>query len=205
MASPSRLLLVEGQDDLHVIRHIRERHGSIPSFCISSKDGIDELLPVIPAEALVSGRKALGVLVDANCDVAARWNAISHNLRKGIPNINFPASPNPSGTVIDIDGMPRIGIWLMPDNQSEGELEDFVTQMIPIEDSVWPLAQGYIDTIPAHDRKFTDKKTSRAKIHAWLAAREDPRQMGLAIKARDLDTDGELCCKFIDWLNKLFL
>ena len=100
--------------------------------------------------------------------------------------------------------MPRVGVWLMPDNQSPGELEDFVAQMIPDGDPVWPLSQDYIDGIPVSDRKFAHGKTLRAKIHAWLAAREDPRQMGLAIRARDLDIGGDLCTRFTAWLDMLF-
>ena len=101
--------------------------------------------------------------------------------------------------------MPRIGIWLMPDNQSPGELEDFVAQMIPGSDPVWPLSQDYIDGIPVRNRKFTHSKTLRAKIYSWLASREDPRQMGLAIRALDLDIDGDLCTRFSNWLNRLFV
>ena len=92
----------------------------------------------------------------------------------------------------------------MPDNQSPGELEDFVAQMIPGGDPVWPLSQNYIEGIPAGDRKFASGKTLRAKIHAWLAAREDPRQMGLAIRTRDLDINGAVCTRFTNWLTRLF-
>ena len=202
MESPSRLLIVEGQDDEHVVRHICERHGSIPSFDISSKGNIDQLLDSIELESMVSGRQVLGILVDANANVGARWNAVEHRLRNVNINISIPSSPDSTGIIID--GVPRIGIWLMPDNESEGELEDFVMQMIPPNDPVWPRAQRYIDSIPAYERKFTEKKTSRAKVHAWLAARREPRKMGVAIRAQDLEIDGTLCCKFIEWLNKLF-
>ena len=76
--------------------------------------------------------------------------------------------------------------------------------MIPAEDPVWPRAQGYIDGIPKEDRKFTEKKTQRAKLHAWLATREDPRFMGAAIGAYDLEVDGNLSTTFADWLRQLF-
>ena len=92
----------------------------------------------------------------------------------------------------------------MPDNESGGELEDFVALMIPSEDPVWPRSNTYIDAIPTHDRKFGATKTTRAKVHSWLATRDDPRQMGLAIRTRDLDVDGELCERFAGWLRRLF-
>ena len=92
----------------------------------------------------------------------------------------------------------------MPDNESLGELENFISEMIPDNDPVWPLSEDYIDRIPEADRKFTEKKILRAKIHAWLATREDPRQMGAAIRARDLHTDGTLSTAFANWLRQLF-
>ena len=92
----------------------------------------------------------------------------------------------------------------MPDNESGGELEDFVALMIPPEDPVWPRSNTYIDAIPTHDRKFSEHKTTRAKVYSWLATREDPRQMGLAIRTRDLAVDGELCERFAGWLRRLF-
>ena len=148
----------------------------------------------------VSGRQAVGILVDANDDVTGRWNAIQNRLRRA--DIEPPPSPNPDGTIIQTK--PRIGIWLMPDNTSAGELEDFVTKMIPTEDPVWPLSLSYIEGIPEADRKFSEKKKLRAQLYAWLAAREDPRRMGLAIRARDLKVDGDLSKKFVAWLNELF-
>ena len=92
----------------------------------------------------------------------------------------------------------------MPDNVSPGELEGFVSQMIPSTDRVWPLSQRYVDQIPHTERKFTETKTLRAKIHVWLATREDPRQMGLAIGAGDLQVNNLLSQRFLTWLARLF-
>ena len=117
--------------------------------------------------------------------------------------VHIPNSPEASGTVIaGGDGKPRIGVWMMPDNGSTGELEDFVVQMIPLGDQVWPLSQRYIAEIP--EPAFSPTKTLRAQLYAWLAARKDPRHMSLAIQARDLHVDGELCQRFVAWLAKLF-
>lgn len=87
---------------------------------------------------------------------------------------------------------------------STGELEDFVMQMIPEGDPVWPLATRYIGEIPKADRKFQENKTRRAELYAWLAARENPKQMGSAIGSYDLNVDGIRCKNFLDWLKILF-
>ena len=167
------------------------------------KGGVDEVLASIQSEVRAPDRQAVGIMVDADDNPSARWDAVANQLRS--LDIHASAAPNPDGTIIvGTDEMPRVGIWLMPDNFLPGELEDFVVQMIPDGDPVWPRSETYIDDIPPVDRKFAVGKTPRAKLHAWLAAREDPRQMGLAVRARDMEIDGALCRKFVAWLTKLF-
>ena len=201
--SSGNLLIVEGVDDKYVAIQIAIRLGSIPRFDVFERGPVEDLLRSIPFDVRTPGYDTIGFLLDADDNPANRWDAVSNQLRSA--GIDAPSTPNPNGTIIcATDDIPRIGIWLMPDNQSSGELEDFVAQMIPDNDPVWPLSQGYIDRIPAGDRKFVSGKVLRAKIHAWLAAREDPRQMGLAIRARDLDTSGPLCTRFTGWLDRLF-
>ena len=174
----------------------------MPDFRVIDKGGIDQLLPSIPLEIRAEGRVAVGILVDANDDLRSRWQAVTDRLRPA--GIQPPTSPSPGGTVIDVDGKPRVGVWLMPDNESPGELEDFFARMIPPGDPVWPLSEAYIDDIPEESRRFAQGKILRAKVHAWLAARERPRPMGSAIDAGDLDTNAANGLKFQAWLRDLF-
>ena len=201
------LLVVEGQDDLHVIRHLAEHSDPSLTFGIRDYEGIENVLASMNGHIDTSGRPAVGFVVDSDRDVSRTWRRIRGEFLNTIRAIPLPDNPEPNGTIIAGDpltGDPRIGVWLMPDNTTEGELENFVADMIPTGDSVWPLAQQYIDGIPPMDRKFADNKTLRAQIHAWLAAREDPRQMGLAIRTRDLDVANPLSRRFLDWLSRLF-
>ena len=197
---PSRLLLVEGADDEHVVRHLCSREPSIPNFAISDKKGFPRLKDAISPEIKVAGRTALGILVDADDDVDARWQAVGHRLRQAA--VDTPTRTTAAGTVVE--GKPRVGIWLMPDNGSAGELEDFIQRLLPTGDPVWPRAQRYIDEIPDAHRKFAAGKTLRAQIHAWLATREEPRKMGAAIGAGDLNVTHPLATQFVDWLRRLF-
>ena len=194
------LLLVEGTDESHVIRCLRDRSEGMPSFDVAHKGGIGPLLEAIYPEVMMSGRSALGILVDANDDRQARWRAVTDRLRKA--GVEPPSEPEPSGVIIE--GAPRIGVWMMPDNESPGELENFIAKMIPAGDAIWPLSQSYVACIQDEDRRFTPGKTRRAEVHAWLAVREDPRRMGQAITAGDLDTGTELCQRFVRWLRALF-
>ena len=108
----------------------------------------------------------------------------------------------PSGTIVGSE--PRVGVWLWPDNEFSGELEDFVARMIPSGDPVRPLSRCYIDGIPVEHRRFSEGKTARAAIHARLATRGEPKRMGTAIRAGNLDVRGALASRFVDWLEELF-
>ena len=203
--SGQHVLLVEGNDDEHVFHHITDRLDATLEFRILRKGGIAPLLAAIERDIRVPGREAVGIVTDANDDLNARWQAVTDRVRRAGLGIRPPTHPDPAGTIIPgAARRPRVGIWLMPDNQSPGELEDFVAAMIPDGDPVRPLAERYIDGIPVSDRKFAEGKTERAKVHAWLAAREDPRRMGAAIVAGDLDTEVTLCQSFATWLRRLF-
>ena len=199
----NRVLLVEGTDEEYVVPEIYERLGGTPDFSIVDKKGVRQLLESIRQEVREPGREVVGIIVDRDRILSSRWDAVRDRLRN--EGFDTPRQPDPDGTIIpETENLPRVGVWLMPDNESLGELEDFVARMIPGDDPVWPLSEDYIEGIPLADRKFTENKIQRAKVHAWLAAREDPRRMGEAIRAQDLDVDGKLCQKFIDWLNRLF-
>lgn len=215
-----RILLVEGQDDKHVIGHICRRDTASfattregyamrvallstgTEFLIEERGSRGEVISAIRQEVTTQWR-AVGVLVDADADPGVCWN----ELVKGFSRtpISFPATPNPAGLIIpEQPGVPRVGVWMMPDNQSAGELEDFVRQMMPVAAPVWPEAQRYIDNIPPDLRRFAPDKTDKAKLYAWLATLKEPARMGVAIGDGDLETTGPLCQTFTTWLQQLF-
>ena len=206
-----KVLLVEGQDDKHVVEHIAKRADSAPSFTVLDRGGVDKLLKGVAVEIMRPKQVAVGIVLDANDNPNGRWKSVSNELGRMESDFNvkidLPISPCRTGTIVEetLD-TPRIGVWLMPDNCSSGELEDFVQQMIPKNDPVWPLARRYINGIPKEAREFPESKIRKAEIRAWLATRAEPGLMGMgsAIGKRDLEISGSLCVDFINWLNRLF-
>ena len=109
------------------------------SFEIRKMEGIENLIDAVTLGIKAPGRAVIGIVADADCDPVARWSAISHRLRKA--EVEPPKTQPPDGTILD--GRPRVGVRLMPNNQKPGELEDFVREMIPSCDPAWPLAKEY--------------------------------------------------------------
>lgn len=197
------VMLVEGLSDSRFLWHIRNNLALTLSFDIETKSGRSALIDGIYPELLPNVRRTVGVLVDADDDHEARWGEVSSRIAEG--GIQTPPTPDPAGTVINNEPpLPRVGIWIMPDNQSPGELEDFVIDMIPDDDPVWPRSVNYINGIPRVERRFTDGKIDRSKLYAWLATRRNPPHIGAAIGAGDFDLRTERCQRFVAWLERLY-
>lgn len=195
-----RLLLVEGPDDEHVVRHLLEQTHSKLNFDIEQLGGVRRIREEIEAQAKVPGRTALGIVVDANSDAAARRQSIRGALERA--DIQLPQSPDPNGTIISpaAAGVPKVGVWLMPDNQRSGELEDFLAALIPPGDDVWELAQRYVGQVPGGQLS----KPAKARLHAWLAVRTDGGRLGTSISAGAFDLQQPAARTFVDWLRRVF-
>ncbi len=202
-----RVLMVEGGDDAHVVKHIcgERRLGKIET--IHPYGGKDALLDGIGVRLKESGIAVLGILLDADTDLQARWRSVVHRLQQaGYPHI--PETPDPEGTVITAPAntlLPRVGIWLMPDNRVPGILEDFLRFLVPENDPLFAHVEQSLDTIPSDQRRFLDLKKTKAKMHTWLAWQEEPgKPFGQAITARYIDPDLPAANSFVRWLQRTF-
>ena len=73
---------------------------------------------------------------------------------------------------------------------------------VPVGDSLLPLVDAFLDSIPKPRRRFAVKDHSKARLHAWLATQEQPgKPLGLAIKARYLDAETAEVAPFLSWLR----
>lgn len=203
--SDRKILLAEGVDDLRVIGSILKRTGFPDAFSLESADGIEKLLKSIPVYIKASGISALGIVVDADFDVGARWQSIRDIMRSAGYNA-MPDAPDPAGTVLAEERLPRIGIWLMPDNKIPGMLEDFVGLLIDPKDILKARAEQVIDNLPDCEGRFAAAHRAKAIIHTWLAWRENPgTPMGSAITFKYLTTDNTHVRDFSAWLTRLFV
>ncbi len=203
---PDKVLLVEGKEDQEVVYHLCNVHSvdNRSAFEVIPKDGYESLrddLMVRPR----SGVKVIGAVVDADENLNARWASLSAALvESGYSPL--PDAPLVHGTIVEAaGGLPRIGLWVMPDNRASGILEDFVERLIHSGDLLLPRAQNCVDSIPANHRRFKSGYRTKATVHTWLAWQEDPgAPLGLAITRHYLDAQHELATAFLDWLCRLF-
>jgi hypothetical protein len=205
MASSS-VLWVEGKDDQHVVLSLLEHHQVPEVFKVIDRKGIENLLDALRVQLTQGSDVArIGIVVDADADVEARWAAIRNVLaRSGYQTI--PERPEADGIVLREAERPVFGAWLMPENTTPGMLEDFAAALVPEGDFLWTHAGEVIDGIPAEHRRFAEGHRAKARMRTWLAWQEDPgAPMGLAITKRYLDADAPRARRFIDWLTRLMV
>ena len=177
-----------------------EAGGSELNFEIQEQKGFSGVLNAARFHWL-GNLLAIGIVVDADDNIDRQWANVSRSIAGDPIYRNLPDKPETAGVIVP--GLPRLGIWIWPDNKSSGELEDFIFRMIPQPDPVWPRSERYVDDIPEDARRFPPHKALRAKVHAWMATRERPRPMWAGISAKDLVPD-ENSRAFLDWLRRLF-
>ena len=198
-------LLVEGNDDLHVIANIRNGHLMTDNFEIVDCQGVTEIPDKLLA-FIKNKVEVIGVVVDADDNLSARWQSIRNTLIS--QGYNVPIKPERNGTIIrGLERQPKIGIWIMPDNvQQPGMLEHFVTTLIPAEDKLKPVAEEVLNRLETESiNGYKLIHRSKALIHTWLAWQEAPgTPMGLAITKSYLDHNTELCDRCATWLKELF-
>ena len=206
--STKRILLVEGIDDEHVLKHLCGNRNVPQLDAIKEHGGVDNLLESIPVRLKASeDGDIVGIVIDADVDLQSRWQSLRNMLiRLGYQNVT--ETPSPEGSIFDppIDALiPRVGIWIMPNNQSQGILEDFLRFLIPAESRLFEHVTASVATIPEDEKRFGQLSHPKALIHTWLAWQAEPgKPLGTSITARYLDPDVAQVDVLISWLNRLF-
>lgn len=209
MAKYSQQLLVEGKDDKYVIYSLCEKFEIKESFEIKDCEGKDKLLDKLPTLLKGSGNlNTIGVVLDADTDLNNRWKEVCDILKKSGKYEDIPETCDKNGTIIfpkEEDDI-KVGVWLMPNNNDKGMLEDFVSFLIPEDDKLLPKVDKALSEIEEEKlNQYKEIHKSKARILTWLAWQKVPgTPMGLAITKKYLSTTPVICQDFISWLNKLF-
>jgi hypothetical protein len=120
----NKKLLVEGNDDQHVMWALCEKYQILETFDIIDCEGIDKLYENIPVRFKGSEINTIGIIIDADTDISVRWNSIKTKLHE--IGFSVPTEFPPTGLIIENDTH-KVGVWIMPNNNSNGMLEDFIS------------------------------------------------------------------------------
>ena len=127
-----KVLLVEGNNDCHVVLALCNAHQVPETFGIYQCGSDIGVLKRLNALILrPDPPEVIGVMLDAdNPSLLGRWNRVRGKLRGNNHNYAIPDSPEIDGTIVDnVEDKPKLGFWLMPNNQDSGMLEDFCAEL----------------------------------------------------------------------------
>ncbi len=199
----NQILLVEGIDDKHVMFALFEKYKVNESFSVIDCKGVTNLFQQIPVRFKQSGIDTIGIILDADTDIGARWQAVKDRV-----NTQFDNLPNdiPNDGLVIGNGVQKLGVWIMPNNDTNGMLEDYMKFLIPDEDDLIPEVRRFTEDIESKElNRYSNIHKSKAEIHMWLALQESPgTPLGLSITKRYLDLDEGKTENLITWVNQLF-
>ena len=218
MSSKEKVLYVEGQDDYYVTLHLcKEYQISIPEcFHICDCKGQNEVLKKISglSNPLDLKLKIVGIVLDADENIASRWEQITDKLKRISSNYKIPENITSKGTIIeainsDEEEFPKVGIWIMPNNEKEGMLEDFLMEMAEESNYKGGIQYAKECVENAKEKNFTsfkDTHKSKSVVHTYLAWHDEPSfTFGKAItKQEGFNPNTPLVQDFINWLRNLF-
>jgi hypothetical protein len=216
MAALPGVLLVEGPGDVYFVQQVCNTHGidnrrlfdityrkpegdghqKSEGSLTSGWKGVKDALPV----SLKTAPTRVAALFDADGDPRSRWASMTATLRSDYPEI--PREPVDGGFVVRPSPERRgLALWMMPNNQDRGELEDFFAGLIPLEDPLHRRAREVVSDLPRPVLFGSDVR--KAEVHTWLAWRKEPgRSMGRAVSAGDVQPRHPNMMHFVAWLRR---
>lgn len=193
---------------------------------INEMGGKENLLQGIQAAVKdVEGReknaRSVGFVLDADDKPDDRWSAVRNRLQEvrlsplqevrldPIREIELvvPETMPAGGYVTHVEECDvRVGVWLMPDNQRAGALEQFLEALVDEDDLLLRLAESSTEEARSRVTTFPDAKRAKAVLHTWLAWQKDPGlPYGAAINARFFRHDSPAAMPFVAWYKRLFV
>lgn len=208
-------MLVEGTDDFHSIIHLWESGGNPKQHFTARKcESVENVKSELKAILLEVASEAksirnLGIVVDADNDVEARWQSFLDILKEsGKYDVNSTKLSHAGTIVVPKDSSaPTIGLWIMPNNKDVGMLEDFLLSLVPNDDPLLDKAEQTLTELEeANIQKYKSVHRAKAKAHTYISWQENPAwTLGEAIKSKVFNSESEYAQSFIEWLKRLFV
>jgi uncharacterized protein DUF3226 len=208
----SKRLVVEGNDDRHsVLSLVRSRllwpnNPEDAPVYIELGNGAEEILEPSYLTTLLKTRelKTTGIMLDANTKLRGRYERILNVCSQFFPHL--PRELPAAGVIVDNEDQKRFGLWIMPDNASEGDLELFLRYLVPVpSEPLWKHATECAASAKSKGAPHREAHVSKANLYTWLAWQDPPGQSpGLAITKKILDPSSEKATPFVNWFRNLY-
>lgn len=203
-------LIAEGWDDLFSVVGLMRAHVEWPQekhkapVYIHMGNGVEEILkPEFLTTFLKSPViKRLGVLLDADANPHGRYDRVRTICRQFFPAL--PPELPPNGLIAENADGNRFGLWIMPDNASEGCLEIFLRYLIA-DETAWKHAVDSVETARSLGCPCRQSHVAKANLYTWLAWQDPPGQSpGESLTKKILDPHSASATPFVTWFRTLY-
>lgn len=205
-------MIVEGWDDVHSVVSLMRVFVDWPKdengwpVYIHMGNGAEDILSdgVLTTYLKGSVVKIFGVMLDADDKAHSRYESIRNLCKDLFPDL--PKQLPVDGVVVENTDSIRLGIWIMPDNQSNGSTETFLKCLVPsTEKPLWDHAENSTKEAQAIGAKFTETSWDKACLRTWLAWQDPPDLTpGIALRKKALDPHCDSTTSFVNWFRKLY-
>lgn len=205
-------LVVEGYEDLYSVVGLMKAHIAWPEgkdkapVHIEIGKSATEILEdgYLTTVLKTQGVRVTGIMFDADTNLKGRYDSL-----RGICLSMFPGLPTKcpdSGVITENADNRRLGIWIMPDNISDGSLETFLKYLVPAHAvPLWNHAQASVATARAMGAECKDSHLEKADLFTWLAWQDPPGQYpGRALTKKVLDPHSPSAGPFVKWFRELY-
>ena len=213
-------LIVEGISDEYLFKKLCQKHGfnnveievDTPSVFggRDTKQGVLNILQVVIKQLEDSYIDRLGIIVDS--DYEEDGGGVENTLRQihdKIKDHGYSSSYkrfSNSGIYFEgEDDLPKLGVWVMPNNLDEGMLEDWMLSIChPDEQGFLTSVVQTVTAIPSP--KFKKIHEAKAISNTWLAWQKKPGQgFSSLFKEGLIDENHTNYKNWLDWMNEIFI
>jgi len=205
-------MVVEGYDDQYSVVGLMSAHVDWPDdvkkapVYIHIGNGADEILkdgflstflksPVI---------RRLGVMLDADQGPEGRYERFRARCLGAFSEL--PPKLPEDGLVVENEQQMRLGLWIMPDNSSEGSLETFLRYLVPDPSGpIWNHAINSVQRARTIGCPCRDAHIAKANLYTWLSWQDPPGQSpGKSLTKKVLDPHSESAERFVRWFRSFY-
>lgn len=185
--SKPRVLIGEGKDEVNFFEALTAAL-NLTDVQVEEYGGKAGLPKYLKEFLVRPGRQnvvALGITRDAD-------NGMAHAYQSVCGSVQAAQLPVPAAAGQVQAGPPRVTVFILPDNQRDGMLEDLCLDAVRADGAI-PCVTAFFQCVAQHAMR-QPKNMAKARVHAWLASQAVPDyRLGEAAK------NG-----YWDWSSKTF-
>lgn len=167
-----RLLLVEGPDDRNLFeallrRRLDDAGSAVQVVDVGGASAFKDQIRALFTAAMQAGRnlRAVGIARDADRNPAGAWQSVYN----AVLAANLQPPERPAGFS---DASPRVGIFIVPDSESEGSLETLCMRSVAGKPAAH-CVERYLTCLEER-HAMSSRNRDKSFAHAYLASRRDP-------------------------------